>query len=97
MKSTKKTKKEYWIHNVKTVSTYPPPKIFTRKARTIANAMSRPDVSPKGLKSGMYMIIYHLNRGGVNLKPEQKAELKKAIKIMQNKIKKEKKKELTNV
>ena len=57
-----KTKK--WSHNVKTDSTYPPAGIFTKDAETIARVMSSPEVSPKGIGSGIRMVQFCINRAG---------------------------------
>jgi hypothetical protein len=83
-----KTKK--WSHSVTTVSTYPPEGIFTKDAKTIARVMSSPEVSPKGIGSGIRMVQFYINRAGKNLSSERKAELEKAKRIMQAELKKEK-------
>jgi hypothetical protein len=83
-----KTKK--WSHSVTTVSTYPPEGIFTEDAKTIARVMSSPEVSPKGIGSGIRMVQFYINRAGKNLSSERKAELEKAKRIMQAELKKEK-------
>jgi hypothetical protein len=79
-----------WSHNVTTDSTYPPQGIFTKDAETIARVMSSPEVSPKGIGSGIRMVQFFINRAGKNLSPERKTELEKAKRIMQAKLKKEK-------
>ena len=83
-----KTKK--WSKNVNTVSTYPPEGIFTKDAETIARVMSSPEVSPKGIGSGIRMGQFYINRAGKNLSPTRKAELEKAEEIMREKLAKEK-------
>lgn len=83
-----KTKK--WSRNVTTVSTYPPEGIFTKNAETIARIMSSPEVSPKGIGSGIRMVQFYINRAGKNLPPERKAELEKAKEIMHDKLESEK-------
>jgi hypothetical protein len=83
-----KTKK--WSHNVKTDSTYPPEGIFTKDAETIARVMSSPEVSPKGIGSGIRMVQFYINRAGKNLPDDRKAELEKAKEIMQRNLKSEK-------
>jgi tRNA(adenine34) deaminase len=86
-KKTAKTKK--WSRTVKTDSTFPPEGIFTKDAETIARVMSSPDVSPKGVGSGIRMVQFFINRAGKNLSPERKAELEKAKEIMRKKLKSE--------
>ena len=73
----------YWVKNVKTVSTNPPAGIFTKDAQTIARVMASKKVSPKGLVSGLRMIQFHINRGGKGLSAARKRELEKARKILQ--------------
>lgn len=80
-KGSKKTKK-YWVHKVKTVSTFPPSGIFTKDARTIARAMASKKVSPKGIGSGIRMIQYFINRAGKGLTPARKKQLEKAKEIL---------------
>ena len=60
----KKTAKQYWVHKVKTVSTFPPEGTFTKDPQTIARIMARKKVSPMGIGSGIRMIQYFINRGG---------------------------------
>ncbi len=81
----KKPNKNYWVHKVKTVSTFPPDKIFTKDAESIAKSLARKKVSPKGVGSGIRMIQFFINRAGKNLAPSRKKELQKAIKILQTK------------
>ena len=78
-----KAKKGYWVHNVKTVSTFPPEGIFTKDAETIAEVMARPDVSPGGIGSAIRMVQYFINRAGKGLSKSRKRELEKAKKILQ--------------
>ena len=80
---TKKRPKKYWVHKVKTVSTYPPSGIFTKDAPTIARTMASKKVSPKGIGSGIRMIQYFLNRGGKGLSPTRRRELERAKKMLQ--------------
>ncbi len=75
-----------WVHNVTTVSTFPPEGTFTKDARTIARIMASKRVSPKGLGSGIRMIQFFINRAGKNLSPERKHELEEAKRILQNKL-----------
>jgi tRNA(adenine34) deaminase len=45
--------------------------------------MSRRDVSPGGLASGIRMIQYFINRGGRKLSASRRAELERAKRILQ--------------
>lgn len=72
-----------WIQNVKTVSTFPPAGLFTRDAETIAQSLASPEVSPKGIGSGIRMLQYFINRAGKGLSPQRRAELEKAKRILQ--------------
>ena len=87
----KKPKKKLWVQDVTTDSTAPPEGIFTKDAETIARVMSRKDVSPLGIGSGIKMVQYYINRAGKGLSPERKQELEKAKKLMQEMLRKEKK------
>jgi len=78
-----KKAKGRWVRDVKTVSTYPPEETFTRDAETLARTMASPEVSPKGIGSGIRMIQLFINRAGKNLPPERKRELEKARKVLQ--------------
>jgi hypothetical protein len=82
----KKTQKKWWVHKVKTVSTFPPQDTFTKDAATIAKIMSSKKVSPKGIGSGIRMIQYFINRGGKDLSPTRRRELEKAKRILQEKM-----------
>jgi hypothetical protein len=83
------TKKKRWIAEVKTVSTYPPPGLFTRSARTIARTLASKEVSPKGPASGMRMLTYFINRAGRGLSPERRAELEKAKVLLSKRVRRE--------
>lgn len=82
--------KKKWVHNVKTVSTFPPDGIFTKDANTIAKVMATREVSPKGIGSGIRMIQFFINRAGKNLPPARKRELEKAKRILQKQAAKKK-------
>jgi tRNA(adenine34) deaminase len=86
----KRATKQRWVRDVKTVSTYPPEGTFTKDAETIARTMASKKVSPKGIGSGIRMIQFFINRAGKNLPPERKRELEKAKKLLQAKLRKEK-------
>jgi len=78
-----------WVQTVKTVSTAPPPGTFTRPAREIAEIMARPDVSPRGIGSGIRMIQYFINRGGRNLSASRRLQLERAKRILQRRLARE--------
>jgi len=78
----KKRPKRGWIRDVKTVSTYPPKGIFTKDAETIARAMARKSVSPKGPGSGIRMIQFFINRAGKGLSATRRRELERAKRIL---------------
>lgn len=87
MAANKKSRR--WIANVKTVSTYPPPGLFTKSAATIARALASKKVSPKGPGSGMRMLTYFINRAGKGLNAERRAELEKAKKLLSERVQRE--------
>jgi hypothetical protein len=60
-------KNKKWMRKVKTVSTYPPPELFTKNAETIAKTTASEQVSPKGIGSGIRMIQFFINRAGKGL------------------------------
>lgn len=84
------TGKKKWVQDVKTVSTSPPDKIFTKDAETIAKAMASKKVSPHGIGSGIRMVQYYINRAGKSLSADRKNELEKAKHLLQEKEKKQK-------
>lgn len=75
-----------WIASVTTVSTYPPPGLFTKDAATIARTLASKKVSPKGPVSGMRMLTYFINRAGKGLSPARRAELEKAKRLLSERI-----------
>src|SRR5258708_2905031 len=77
--------KNYWSHNVKTVSTFPPEGTFSKDAKIIARVMGSKKVSPKGMGSGIRMIQLFINRAGKKLSAARKRELEKAKRILQEK------------
>jgi tRNA(adenine34) deaminase len=81
-----KNKNIRWIANVKTVSTYPPPGLFTKSAATIARTLASEEVSPKGPGSGMRMLTFFINRAGKGLTPERRAELEKAKILLSKRV-----------
>ena len=75
-----------WIAGVKTVSTYPPPGLFTKDAATIARTLASRKVSPKGPASGMRMLTFFINRAGKGLGAERRGELEKAKRLLSERI-----------
>jgi len=71
-----------WSANVKTVSTFPPPGLFTKDAETIARSLASKKVSPKGPGSGMRMLTFYMNRAGKNLSASRKEELERAKELL---------------
>jgi hypothetical protein len=62
--NARKSDSHKWIATVKTDSTHPPQRLFTKKASTIARTLASKDVSPKGPVSGLRMLTYFINRAG---------------------------------
>ncbi len=85
-----KRKTKRWVGKVKTVSTYPPPGLFTKSAATIARTLASKRVSPKGPGSGMRMLTYFINRAGRRLSSERRAELEKAKVLLSKRVKRAK-------
>jgi Protein of unknown function (DUF3175) len=81
-------KKKKWVQKVKSVSTKPPARLFTKDAETIARVMASKKVSPKGVSSGLRMIQFFINRAGRGLAAGRKSELEKAKRILQEKLRK---------
>ena len=86
-KSTKKSSHaktgRKWSHKVKTVSTFPPERVFTKDAKTIARSLGSKKVSPKGVGSGIRMIQFFINRAGKDLPHQRREELEKAKHLLQ--------------
>ena len=80
-----------WVRRVTTDSTHPPAGTFKGSAAQIARTMARKDVSPRGIGSGIRMIQYFLNRGGRNLSATRRAELERAKRILQRRVRARKK------
>jgi tRNA(adenine34) deaminase len=74
------------VQTVTTISTAPPRGTFTRSAQEIADIVARPEVSPRGLGSGIRMIQYFINRGGKNLTPHRRQQLERAKRILQRRL-----------
>lgn len=71
-----------WSHAVATDSTFPPAGLFTRDARTIAETMARPEVSPGGLGPAIRMVTFFINRAGRTLSEDRRAELEAAKRLL---------------
>ncbi len=84
--SSKPRARRRWVHTVTTVSTAPPPGLFTKDARTIARRLASKRVSPKGVTSGLRMLLFFINRAGRGLTPRRRAELLRAKRLMQEMI-----------
>lgn len=82
--SSRKTNR--WSGKVKTVSTFPPPGLFTRDAETIARSLASKKVSPKGPASGMRMLNFFINRAGKNLSEERRDELERAKVLLSERV-----------
>ncbi len=78
----KKASNPRWVSRVTTVSTFPPRGTFTKPAKEIARIMASPEVSPKGIGSGIRMVQYFINRAGRGLPPERRRELEKSKRIL---------------
>jgi hypothetical protein len=91
MSMAAKKKNRRWIAGVKTVSTYPPPGLFTKSAATIARVLASKKVSPKGPGSGMRMLTYFVNRAGKGLSAERRVELEKAKTLLSQRVQDERK------
>jgi len=74
-----------WSSKVKTVSTSPPPGLYTKGAETIARVMATKKVSPEGLGSAIRMVQFYINRAGKELSPSRKRTLEKAKRLLQEK------------
>jgi hypothetical protein len=85
-KRKKTNKNKRWIAQVKTVSTFPPPGLFTKDASTIAKSLASKKVSPKGPQSGMRMLNYFINRAGRGLSASRRAELERAKLLLSKRI-----------
>jgi tRNA(adenine34) deaminase len=79
------------VHTVTTVSTFPQEGLFTKDARTIARALASKRVSPKGITSGLRMLLFFINRAGRGLTARRRAELLKAKRLMQEMVARERK------
>lgn len=91
-RSSKRAPNKRWIASVKTVSTYPPPGLFTKSAATIARVLATKEVSPKGPGSGMRMLTFFINRAGRGLTPSRRAELERAKVLLHERIASDRKK-----
>jgi len=71
-----------WSREVGTDSTFPPAGLFKRDARTIAETMARPEVSPGGLGAAIRMVTFFINRAGRSLPERRRAELEAAKRLL---------------
>ncbi|MHB1699452.1 MAG: DUF3175 domain-containing protein [Acidobacteriaceae bacterium] len=78
--------KRKWIASVHADATHPDPGLFTKDAKTIAEELASPTISPKGPGSGMRMLTYYINRAGHNLPEARRAELERAKRLLHKKI-----------
>ena len=72
------------------MSTFPPAKLYTQDAATIARVIATKKVSPKGLGSGIRMVQFYINRAGKNLPPERREVLEEAKRLLQDRARKQK-------
>ena len=91
MSQGKNSHNKRWVSEVKTVSTFPPKGLFTKKAATIARSLASKKVSPKGPGSGMRMLTYFMNRAGRNISPTRRTVLQKAKRLLSARIQRAKK------
>ena len=87
MRTSKGTRR--WVHTVTSVSTFPQEGLFKKDAQTIAKALASKRVSPKGITSGLRMLLFFINRAGRQLSRERRTELLKAKRLMQEMIAKQ--------
>lgn len=71
-----------WVQKVKTVSTFPPAGTFALSALEIVDVMSKPHVSPLGIRSAVRMVQYFLNRAGHRLPEDRRAQLEEAKRLL---------------
>ena len=71
-------KRNRWVAKVKTDSTHPPERLFTKSAPIIARTLASKKVSPKGPASGLRMLTYFINRAGKGLTKQRRVELERA-------------------
>lgn len=84
--------KKKWSGKVKTVSTFPPPGLFTKDPETIARTLASKKVSPKGPGSGMRMLTFFINRAGKNLDASHRAQLDEAKELLSERVRTARKK-----
>jgi len=82
----KQRKERLWVQTVTTVSTFPRAGLFTADAATIARTLASKRVSPKGITSGLRMLLFFINRAGRGLSAARRAELLRAKRLMQEMI-----------
>lgn len=85
-RATSRRKTRRWVRGVTTVSTDPPRGLFNKDARAIARSLASRRVSPKGVASGLRMLLFYINRAGRGLTARRRAELEKAKRLMQRMV-----------
>ena len=85
----KRRGKRRWVQTVTTTSTAPPPGLFMKDARTIARRLASRRVSPKGVTSGLRMLLFFINRAGRGLTARRRAELLRAKRLLQDMVARE--------
>ena len=73
-------------------ATHPPEGLFKKDAATIARTLASKKVSPKGVRSGMRMLSFYINRAGKNLTKSRLHVLEKAKDLLHARVEQEKKK-----
>ncbi len=73
------------VTHTKHPGTFPPNGTFTKNGKEIAKIMAKKSVSPHGLGSAVQMCQFFINRRGRSINPTTKANIQKAIKILQSK------------
>lgn len=89
-KPSSRSRAKRWVATVKTDSTHPQKGLFRKDATTIARSLASKRVSPKGLSSGLRMLVYYINRGGKGLSPSRRRELEEAKELLSARIAKAK-------
>lgn len=74
-------------------ATFFPPGAMNLKAEEILELAKKKEVAPAGLGSANRFLAYYKNRAGKQLKPERRAEIDKAIQLIRNASKEEKRKD----
>jgi Protein of unknown function (DUF3175) len=75
-----------WVRGVTTTSTYPPAGLFNKDAATIARTLASRRVSPRGVGSGLRMLLFYVNRAGRGLSRTRREQLEKAKRLLQRRV-----------